>query len=123
MTEEQRVLLNLTKCGIGNTDYILIPSTINWRNILSLSLKQGVNAIVLDGLNSSFNAGIAVSMPFGEKMEMIGASQQVENVYAQHQKALNDLSHFYSKYGIRTMVLKGLGLSNNYPIPNICSCI
>lgn len=122
MTEEQRVLLNLTKYGIGNTDHIIIPSTVNWGKILSLSLKQGVNAIVLDGLNSSFDAGNAVSMPFGEKMEMIGATQQVENVYAQHQKTLNNLSHFYSKYGIRTMVLKGLGLSNNYPIPNHRPC-
>ena len=122
MTEEQRVLLNLTKYGIGNTDHIIIPSTVNWGEILSLSLRQGVNAIVLDGLNRCFDTGIAVSMSLGEKMEMIGASQQVESVYAQHQKTQNDLSHFYSKYGIRIMILKGLGLSNNYPIPNHRPC-
>lgn len=122
MTKEQRLLFDLTKVAICNEDIVSVPDNIDWSLILDLSLRQGISAIILDGLNKCFDNGLAVNIGFADKMELIGAAQQVETIYNQHVKAINQLAQFYQNHDIRMMVLKGWGLSLNYPIPNHRPC-
>lgn len=41
-----------------------------------------------------------------------------EKMYAMHEKAMTDLARQYARKGIRMMVLKGYGLSLDWPTPN-----
>nr|WP_320039517.1 nucleotidyltransferase family protein [uncultured Bacteroides sp.] len=41
----------------------------------------------------------------------------MESCYEEHRKAIGKLAHFYDWQGIKLMVLKGYGLSLNYPKP------
>ena len=119
MTQIEQLLLSLVKIGIkkGKT---LTPSVenVDWEELFSLAERQGVSAIALDGINRCFENGLALNLDFQTKMEWIGAVSQQEVVYKQHVDNTQDLALWYKRHDIRMMVLKGYGLSLNYPIPN-----
>ena len=118
MKNEQSVLLELVKIGIGKDSIYKIPEGIDWQDVFDLAERQKVTAIALDGINRCFEKGVELDIDFQTKMDWIGAAQQVEIYYQEHEKNMRDLAHFYQKHGIKMMVLKGYGLSLNYPIPN-----
>lgn len=51
-------------------------------------------------------------------MGWIGMATQMESIYAQQKKSMMTLAAWYKQHGISMMVLKGYGLSLNYPVPN-----
>ena len=118
MKNEQRVLLELVKLGLGNEIFYKIPQGLDWQEIYNLAEKQNVTAIALDGINRCFEKGVELDIDFQTKMDWIGEAQQVEAYYQEHEKNLRDLACLYHKHGIKMMVLKGYGLSLNYPVPN-----
>ena len=62
-------------------------------------------------------------MPLQIKLEWIGeVLQNYESRYKQYQDAIGSLAAFYNQYGFKMMVLKGYGLSMNYPKPNHRPC-
>lgn len=115
---EQSVLLELVKIGIGKDSNYKIPQSLDWQEIFDLAERQKVTAIALDGINRCFEKGVELDIDFQTKMDWIGAAQQVETYYQEHEKNISDLAQFYQEHGIKMMVLKGYGLSLNYPIPN-----
>lgn len=118
MKTEQNVLLKLVRLGIGKGSDNKLPQSLDWQEIYNLAEMQNVTAIALDGINNTFEKGVELDIDFQTKMDWIGASQQVEVYYKEHEKNMLQLALFYQKYGIKMMVLKGYGLSLNYPIPN-----
>lgn len=84
-----------------------------WFNIHALSVKQGVCAMLLDGIISG-----NVELPRAAKMRFISSTDKVEKGYDKRRKVLVSLAKLYSKHGIDTMILKGLGLSLLYPKPS-----
>ena len=118
MKNEQNVLLELVKLGLGKNSIYKIPWGVDWQEVFDLAERQKVTAIALDGINRCFEKGIGLDIDFQTKMEWIGAAQQVEVFYQEHEKNLRNLARFYQKHGIKMMVLKGYGLSLNYPVPN-----
>ena len=118
MKNEQNVLLELVKLGIGKSSIYKIPRGSDWQEVFDLAERQRVIAIALDGINRCFEKGIGLDIDLQTKLVWIGAAQQVEVYYQEHEKNLRDLARFYQKHGIKMMVLKGYGLSQNYPVPN-----
>ena len=51
-------------------------------------------------------------------MQWFGRAITAEENYAKHEKAIADIAHIYAQHGIKTMILKGYGLSLNYPVPS-----
>lgn len=117
MENVQKILLELVKFGIGKESHFKILHDIDWQEIYRLSQKQNVSAIVLDSINRCFKNGIELGIDFQTKMEWIGLTQQIETLYQQHETHLRKLAKFYREHGISMMVLKGYGLSLNYPVP------
>ena len=116
--KEQSVLLELVKLGLGKDSESKIPQGIDWQGLFELAENQKVTAIAFDGINRCFEKGAELDIDFQTKMDWIGAAQQVEVYYQEHERNLRDLAQFYQKHGIKMMVLKGYGLSLNYPVPN-----
>ncbi len=117
MTNEQKIFLEFLKIGIGkNTNYKIIQGA-NWQEVYKLSIEQQVTAIVLDGINRCYENRAELDIEFQTKMDWIGTAQQVEDRYRYHEAVIRQLAQFYQKHGINMMLLKGYGLSLNYPIP------
>ena len=119
-------ILQLVRLGIRTSEEANIPKKVDWFALKELADKQGLSAIVLDALNtdpsaSSGQVGTNLSngMPLEFKLEWIGeVLQDYEQRYDLYEKAIAKLAGFYKSHGIKMMVLKGYGMSLNYPIPN-----
>ncbi len=122
MTHVQKVIIDLVRLGKGYDVERYIHENIDWHEVFRLAKEQGVAAVVLDGINRCYENGNEIDIDFQTKMEWIGLVTQMEQQYQQHEKHLRELAAIYHKHGIIMMVLKGYGLSKNYPIPSHRPC-
>lgn len=107
--------LKLVRKGIGKDTEPILDS-IDWGGVHALAQTQGLSAIVLDGIN--LMPDVSASMPIQMKLNWIGeVLQSYEGRYSTYEKSIGCLARFYAKHGIKMMVLKGYGLSLNYPTP------
>ena len=91
----------------------------------TLSAQQGFTAIAWDRLQQAIAEGeiLAEQQPSKtEKIKWALAVEQVERKYARQKEAIAKLAGFFARYGIKVMILKGYGLSLNYPVPNHRPC-
>lgn len=120
------ILLSLIRLSLGASADEMDLSVLtesDWKEIIDLSFEQGVAAIAVDGLQRLYEANpgleLALDKPELEplKYEWFGSTFQTENSYRDHLAAIASLAKFYSESGISMMLLKGYGLSLNYPVP------
>lgn len=98
---------------------------MDWAEISEMANAQSVSSLVVDGLEKYVSANY-ISKPFAnepretkrKRMVWIGQMMASERLYAKHEAALATLARLYAKAGIRMMVLKGYGLSLDWPVPN-----
>lgn len=116
--------LQLVKLGIGTSKEVNISNEIDWVALKTLADKQGLTAVILDGVNevlktnpqlSSLNSQLKISW-IGEVM------QNYELRYAQYEKAIGSLAGFYNQHGFKMMVLKGYVCSLDWPNPKHRPC-
>ena len=115
-------LLKLVKYGLGNANELYIPNHTNWGEIFTLAHRHGVGAIALDGLQQCYDKSVPVDIDTLTKFNWIGAVKHQESEYGRQENVIASLAQFYQKHGIKMMVLKGWGLSLNYPIPSHRPC-
>jgi hypothetical protein len=63
-----------------------------------------------------------VQPPRGLRLQWAVNVEQIEQRYAKQERAIADLAAFYAEHDQKMMLLKGYGLSRNYPIPNHRPC-
>ena len=114
------LFIKLVRLGIGH--YVGgIAGKINWNEIEALAERQGLSAVVLDGLNSL--PITAYSLPLEMKLEWIGeVLQEYEQRYEQYKRAIADLAGWHKAHGFKMMVLKGYACSLNWPKPEHRPC-
>ena len=91
----------------------------------TLADKQGLTAIVLDGLNVVHDSGLLVhgSMSQMLRLQWIGeVMQNYEQRYASYEKAISSLAGFYKQHGYKMMILKGYACSLDWPNPTHRPC-
>ena len=116
--------LALVRIGIGHENNSL-PKDVDWTALKVLADAQGLSAVVLDGLNAVQSEGGMVngSMPKKMRLEWIGeVLQNFEGRFGLYEKAIGSLAGFYNQHGYKMMVLKGYGLSMNWPNPKHRPC-
>lgn len=109
----QEILFKLLRIALGKEAPAPLPNDVNWKEVYDLSLKQGVGAIACDGMLSLTDCSIDEDLRY----MWMGQSMVIEQKYYQQQSSIAKLASFYHAQGIRMMLLKGYGLSLNYPIP------
>lgn len=116
---EHKTLLYLVAIAHGNESKPPVETDINWKQVMELSCQQGVSAIVLDAINilNSENNGFIDGIKKELQLSWIGEMIAVEQLYDIHKRTIEQLARLFSKENIETMVLKGYGLSLNYPSP------
>lgn len=112
--------LQLVRLGIGTANSANIPNNTDWLSLKALADRQGLTAIVLDGIES---------LPDNQRppqillLEWIGeVLQNYEQRYAQYKGAIGSLTEFYNQHGYKMMVLKGYACSLNWPKPEHRPC-
>ena len=113
MTISASVLLKLVQVALGKGVLEALPETVDWGEVLRLADAQGVAAIAADGMEKT-----GAQVPFDIKMQWASRMIAYEQVYQRHQELMVRLAKAYRKKGFRMMVLKGWGLSLNYPVPS-----
>ncbi len=121
MIQIQQTLLNLICIALGN-ERPVIKKNDDWQLLFEIAERHGVAGVVLDGINICFEKGINLNIDFQTKMEWIGLVTQMEQRHQQQKGNMRELASFYHEHGIKMMILKGYGLSQNYPIPNHRPC-
>ena len=114
-------ILELIKVGLGKADRL--PYCDDWHSLMVMSLQQGVPGITFDAIQAKFkeDAGIILmhdnDLQTAVLMEWYGIVNQISRRYEVNKKTTEKLGRFYAKHGIPMMLLKGYGLSLNYPNP------
>ena len=102
-----------------------ISDETDWLIIKSLSERQGLVAVVLDGIDvlSTSNKELTALLPKQTRIEWIGlVMQQYEHRFNSYIQAISDLAKFYGAHNVKMMVLKGFACAFNWPRPNHRPC-
>ena len=124
MTQVESIVLCLVRSAFGEEIRMNPPSKTDWPKVFELASLHGLGAIAFDGIQACFlsNPTFVASLDTPEnkslKYDWFGAGLSAEVDYEKHCDAIADLAALYAKNGIKMMLLKGYGLSLNYPIPD-----
>ena len=120
----QESCIQLIKLGIGTSKDVKISDAIDWEAIKALADKQGLTAVVLDGLNEVLKTYSQPSTLNSQlKLLWIGeVMQNYEQRYASYEKAISSLAGFYNQHGFKMMVLKGYACNLDWPTPKHRPC-
>lgn len=86
----------------------------NWKVVMDFCLSQGVAGICFEAFEMLEKT---CRPPKFLLMEWYGKVKLHEYFYKQHKEALEHLAQFYSREGVRMLLLKGYGLSLFWPTP------
>ena len=120
---EQTVLhsffLSLVRYGIGHSSDPL-TDIVDWVSIQDLANKQGLTALVIDGIERIPDR---LRPPQMLLLQWIGeVMQNYEARYQQYEETISSLAGFYNQHGYKMMVLKGYACSLDWPKPEHRPC-
>ena len=112
---EEEVMLKLVRLAVfGGGSFNLKDSDINWDKLMNISLEQGVLCWVWEGICKL----PAEQQPPRQNRINWGLSvQEWRDSYYLQKDVLNQIISVCNREGISVLVLKGIGLSEIYPIP------
>ena len=105
------ILVNLLRQCLWH-EQCNIPETVDWNEIHHLADVNGISAIIGNGL------GNEVELPSTYRLQWVSSILAYEKYYNIQTAAMTHLAHIYAENGIKMMILKGIGLSMNYPVPS-----
>ena len=100
-------------------------SELNLDIIYKISSLHNIAAIVWDDIQCAIADGEISDeqqVSKAQKIQFALATEQIERKYAQQKTVIVKLSRFFAEHGIKMMIIKGYGLSLNYPVPNHRPC-
>ncbi len=96
-----------------------------WKDMLGFGAKQGVAAIMLDGLQTLMDSGTVSGekLPSRDvRLAWANHAIQVEKLCKSQYAKASELADIYAEHGIRTVVMKGIAAGLCYPNPNHRPC-
>ncbi len=116
-------LFQLLRAALGNEAASSFPSDTDWREVVDLCFSQGVAAIAVDGLQNFYEKNPDLELEIDNpdiaplKYGWLGSCFSAEGDYERHQSALVEFLKMCNLQNVKVLLLKGYGLSLNYPIP------
>ena len=90
-----------------------------------MAVSHGVSAVAWDRVSNFVANNENISrIPLDKSLYIrwVVNVEQVEQKYARQKRVIATLAHFFAKHGIHMLILKGYGLSLNYPVPEHRPC-
>ena len=128
MKESAEVLFKLLRIALGNELEYSLPLSVDWKEVIDMSFEQGVAALAEDGLQHIYDLNLDLNLDLDKpeledlKYEWFGEVMNCEQDYASYAEALRSLCALAGSQGIELLLMKGYGLSLNYPIPSHRPC-
>ena len=100
-------------------------SPLMWREVYTLASAQGVLAVAWDGLQRlAAEEKLSADQQPDRTLKIQWAYNVdcIEKRYARQKRVISRLADFYCEHGMGMMLLKGYGLSMNYPVPEHRPC-
>ena len=125
MNLTDKTLLTLVRYAVGDVcDDDIHFNKVEWNEVISLSQLHTIAPLAVDGLQKYLSA-YPSSPPFAHettanklrRMQWFGQVVTYEKWNAKHERTMADLARLYKSKDIRMMVLKGYGLSLDWPVP------
>lgn len=118
-SDNKEAFFSLVRLGIGH-DGGLFPENVDWKVIDALVLDQGLEAVVLDGVE---RLPAEKRPPMPVLRQWIGETfQEYECRYDAYCKAIAEMAAFYNGHGFKMMVLKGYACGLDWPKPEHRPC-
>ena len=121
MTVERSFLLNLLRASILCDTGFFIPENLDWDALIEESNRQGVSVIASDGLQKLYDEGAYSDLGNKElrrkKARWFGKTVEYEHRYVSQLAAAMKIGKWLAPTGIQTVILKGVTVSECYPIP------
>lgn len=109
-------LLQLVRLGLNLGGEL--PNITDWQSLYTEASRQGLLEIAFDGYSRLFEKGKAPELPSALKQRWIAAVLDSEQHYARQQAAAESYAEQLGQNAVRTYVLKGLVVSECYPVPS-----
>lgn len=127
MSYNENLLFYLLRIGLGTESKydFEFSEKPDWKFIFKMSSKNGILAIVFDGLEYLINNNKIIEdfLPSrSEKMQWGMNVMKIEDVCNFQYNRASELAEIYAKAGIKTAVLKGIASAVLYPQPNHRPC-
>ena len=122
----QAILFRLIRIAIG-TEQVgasFEVGAVEWPKVYEMARKQGVLAVVFDGLAKVLEQDkeFAKSFPRDLKLRWIMQTQSIEQTYARQLALSAELAERFAESDIATVCLKGLAVAKYYPVPSHREC-
>lgn len=125
MNKSANILFQLLRAALGGETEVSLPDDVDWNEVVDLAFEQGVAALMVDGFGSTSSpTGIVDGNSLLEsdeledlRYELFGEALACEEDHKKYQKTIGKLAGLYGREGIDMLLLKGYGLSLNYPVP------
>ena len=123
MDRTTAILLRLIALGLGDDVEFDIPlEGVDWQAVIQRAMAEGLDAVSFDGLQALYKLRPDLTEALDEslgndKFNWMSFTLQAELDYAKYREKLQELAAFYNAEGLPVMVVKGYGLSLNYPVP------
>lgn len=115
---------SLLRYSISNknkdVDSLSSLSDEDWRGCMQQAGQQSILGLCLDALDILKSNG--AMPPRNVLIKWIGSVMTLEKEYERQKMFIKELASFFSKYGLKMVVMKGYGLSKLYPIPKHRGC-
>lgn len=114
------LFFELIQVALGKRDCLShCPTTEEWQVVFEMTMKQNLVGVCFAALRRlSANAGSGLStMGLTERQYLtwMGMAARIQQQWEHHETFIARLADFYQRHGIDMMLLKGYGLSLNYP--------
>lgn len=93
-----------------------------WWACYEMAEKQGVVGVCFGAIDAVLSTSLLKgenTIPFELKMQWIGVAELCRQMYNLHKSVIVQLADFYSKHSVGVLLLKGYGLSLDYPVPEL----
>lgn len=113
-------MLSLIQLGIGNAKVTDVPEEIDWKVIEALAARQGLSAVLVDGVEKLPSAQ---RPPKKVLLKWIGTTlRSYEKRSGLYHKAIAEMARWYNAHGFKMMVLKGFACGLDWPKPEHRPC-
>ena len=128
LSDQQNIdnlMLTLINSSFYSYPQVNLPLPLGLDELMKTASLQAVPILVIDALHKYLEV-YPSHMPFAKDMfadkarrlQWVGQVMAYERMYAKHERAMADLARLYATRGFRMMVLKGYGLSLDWPTSN-----
>ena len=124
MEEVSKSFLALVKLGLGHP-VERVPDNYDWLEIKALAVKQGLLAVVLDGIENLYMMGLPKTVLPEKKLTMQWVGEVMKNYEHRNDmycKVISEMAKFYNDHGLKMMILKGFVCSLDWPKPEYRPC-